>query len=386
MAREPSINDLNRDARPVEWLSASSSCIRRLCASAPGGGRTIHRVLSYPLGLGGHLLPAHARIDPLPADSLGYSSYFAHRFDLMLGTSSASNDESRSEALHTADVNARIISMPGLPPPPRPGRFATAFADGDFTEARARVGFGNDQWLVDLLFDSNLAGRSRAGPGGQRDGLDARAEHLVLSTSTATSSRGATSSASRTCSARRFKLWAMTASVSPPSSRAPRTSTSRAFARSRMGHGPSSSAPMERGDAPSQNYDYTYGGSARARGTLAYSGLELSTEMFAGTYRSFDRWDRFQENVARNVHGSEGIVELRALLAWKLPGIPLQLRVYGDHLGRVSEMAPVTVRRWGIDCSASRSAFACNATTRGGRVACAGGARDADAASRRASS
>jgi len=63
-------------------------------------------------------------------------------------------------------------------------------------------------------------------------------------------------------------------------------------------------------------------------------------------YDSVDRWDRFEATVARNVHSTERIVELDGSLTWKLPSIPLEVRVHADHLGRASEMTPVAVTRW----------------------------------------
>jgi hypothetical protein len=339
---KPSINDLV--VTPAGGLAIGEFFVHFVdyVHSAPGGGRTIHRVLSYPLGLGGHLHPAHRSIDSLPADSLGYSSYFAHRFDLMIGTSSASNDESRSAALHTAEVSAQITSMPGLL---RPGRFATSFADGNFTEARARFGYADDQWLVDLLFDSNLVGR-------YAQDIEDRGSAWMLALNTSFRYLN------REVLDRRdfygiahllgpaFKLWAVKGAFTAKFEGTAHFD----FAGIRsLAYGPWTEQVGREGTKTvlqAQNYDYLYGGSARARGTLALEGLELSTEAFAGTYRSFDRWDRFQENVTRNIHGTEGILELRAALAWKPWCIPLQLRVYGDHLGRVSEMSSFTVRRW----------------------------------------
>ena len=62
--------------------------------------------------------------------------------------------------------------------------------------------------------------------------------------------------------------------------------------------------------------------------------------------RVLDTAESFREVGTRVIKKVPALRGRTCALAWKLPCIPLQLRAYGEHVGRVGEMAPITVRRW----------------------------------------
>lgn len=72
----------------------------------------------------------------LPADSLGFSEAYWHRFDLGYGVGALVNDDSDWSVAHSFEVGAKLAAMPGFL---RTGRFDKAFDQGNFTDGRLRV-------------------------------------------------------------------------------------------------------------------------------------------------------------------------------------------------------------------------------------------------------
>ncbi len=128
----------------LHWLG-------RYVNSAPGGGRTGHKIAAWMFGVQQAL---HNRIDRekpppdgQPTDSLGFSPHIWHRFQLSSGYSlatNASNDNPTDKNVggYRLDLKGKLAAIPGYL---RPGRFHRWFSDGNVTELSiaATVGEGD---------------------------------------------------------------------------------------------------------------------------------------------------------------------------------------------------------------------------------------------------
>lgn len=319
--------------------------------SAPGGGKWTHKTSGWFLGLPHHLHKGEAfsaGSHEMPADSLGYSSYYSHRFATLLGTSRVTNEDDKLGQSYELRVEAEVTSIPGFL---RPGRFSTWFSDGDFTEARMHAAVGRASGLsVDLFFDANVAGhygQNIAIVDGVRKG---RAAMFAIDTSMKFSDRRLANRYDGYAMANlvgpAFKLYAVQGKFLAKLEGATHpdfaTMYSLAFPewRAQFGDEGTKSALKDKG------YYYAYGWSGRLRGTLSYNGLELGTRAFFGTYGSIDRWDRFQDKVTRDVHQTDQVTELEAWVGYTTPRFPLHTRLYAEHFGRQSNMEPVRLGQW----------------------------------------
>jgi len=316
--------------------------------SAPRGGHWYHRAVGATLGWAHELHPRARAIDTLPADALGLSSYFAHRFDLRFGATTARNDQGAFTSLFEATATAEIVAVPGFL---RPGRFALKFSDGNFTEARIHVAAtASSQRIYDVSFDASLFGRYAQDIALNDAGRLGRASLMAIGTSLRYVDRNVLGRSDGFGIAHILgpvvRLWALRgdflARLDGTAHLDFAGSQSLAYPLWVERYG----AEGTRTSLRRAGYDHAIGWSARVRGLLSYRGLEIATGAFVGVYGSLDRWDRFQSTVTQNVHTTERIVELEASLAWRLPSLPLQIRVHADHLGRASDMEPVAVRRW----------------------------------------
>jgi len=317
--------------------------------SAPGGGKWTHKTSGVFLGLP-HQLHKVETFSPgsheMPADSLGYSSFYAHRFAALLGTGRVTNEEGHLGQSYDLRLEADLVSIPGFL---QPGRFGLTFTDGDFTEARLHASMGNGLGLsVDLFFEANLAGhygQNIAIVDGIRRG---RAAMVAVDTSVKFSDRRLGNRYDGYAMANlvgpSFKLWGVhgdfVAKLEGATHPDFATMYSLAFPHwaAEFGSDGAKTGLKDKG------YYYAYGWSGRLRGTIGYRGLELGSRAFFGTYGSIDRWDRFQDKVSRDVHLSDQVTELEAWVGYSTPVIPFHTRIYAEHFGRQSNMEPV---RWG---------------------------------------
>jgi hypothetical protein len=72
----------------------------------------------------------------LPADALGFSSAYWHRFSASYGFGEIDNDAFDSSPAHSIDLEAQIVAIPGFL---RPGRINLGFDEANFTEGRLRL-------------------------------------------------------------------------------------------------------------------------------------------------------------------------------------------------------------------------------------------------------
>jgi hypothetical protein len=284
----------------------------------------------------------------LPPDALGYSSYYTHRFDLLLGAGRAVNDAGSVGQTLELRVEARMIAMPGFL---RPGRFSTGFGDGNFTDARFHAAVGNGLGeSFDLFFDANLAGRyaqNVAVVDGQREG---RASMIALDTSMRFADRRFGHRYDGYAMAHllgpAFKLWSVhgefTARLEGATHPDFATMFSPAFLEWRRRYGDAG----VKSSLQQKDLYYGYGWSGRLEGAVGYGRFELGSRAFLGAYGSIDRWDRFQDRVTRKTHLEDRITELEAWVGWSVPRLPVHLRVYTQHFGHDSRLEPVRWTRW----------------------------------------
>jgi hypothetical protein len=113
--------------------------------SAPGGGGWGNQLAAYTLGLPqkihNHLDRRSLPLTGLPADSLGFSEAYGHRFALGYGFGVLENDRSDTAAVHSFEIRSRLAAMPGFL---RSGRFNLGFDQGNFSDGRMRVLLGAD--------------------------------------------------------------------------------------------------------------------------------------------------------------------------------------------------------------------------------------------------
>lgn len=299
-----------------------------------GPSHRLHRALD-----GQRLDPARA----MPADRLGFSSFWSHRFDVLLGGFAVKNDVGDSKGMFNLRLAGEIVSVPGFL---RPGRFSLGFSDGEFVEAIANVGLGShtDQsW--DFLFDANLFGH-------YEQDIDAAGGHAFMfafNSSARYTDRPLLgrreSYALAHLAGPSIKWWGISGDFVARLEAAAHVDFG--GIRSHV-HREWSEAYGEEGVASilnSEGYFYGLGASALARARLSWKSLELGGRLFVGRYGSIDRWDRFRHD-AITQHEVDTLAELEGWFAIVPPETPLELRVFAEAMPHRSEMGPFTATRW----------------------------------------
>jgi hypothetical protein len=284
----------------------------------------------------------------MPADSLGFSSFYTHRFALLLGLGSETNEEAHHGQSVDFRAEAELMAVPGFL---RPGRFGFTFDDGNFTEARAHISGGHGLGLsVDIFFDANLAGhygQDIAMIDGHRYG---RAAMFAVDSSMKFSERRLgdryDAYAMADLIGPAFKLWWLYDDFVARFEGATQPDFASIYSLAFPQWAAQFGTEGVKSVLKEQGYYYAYGWSGRLRGTLAYRGFELGSRAFYGTYGSIDRWDRFQERVTRDQHLTDQITELEGWIGYNTRGIPLHTRLYVEHFGHHSTMEPYSVGQW----------------------------------------
>jgi hypothetical protein len=320
--------------------------------SAPGGGGLGHKIAARTVGLPRY---AHARIDgeadapPLATDALGFSSAFGHAFRVAYQPAHLTNDLGASGALHRAAIDGEMIAMPGFL---RPGSFEHPFAEGNFSDLHVKVGWG-DHGTDEVDIDSTvtLAGYyaqsfAAADDGGAPEGHAAMIGIGPGWRFHATKLLG-----------RRDQL--STVNVLGP--HAGWWTSSGPFYARVLGNVHVDFASIrslafdsDRDRYPEdslksvllrQGYAYHFGWSARARTQVGLGPLELAFDLRYGRYDSIDALDRFQEELVRDVPGSEQVLEGNAWLFFR----PLSVLEIGAGVlerRRWSALGRIQHQRW----------------------------------------
>lgn len=318
--------------------------------SAPRGGRWTHKATSAVLGWEHHIHAA--KFDPatrvMPPDSLGFSSYYWHRFHTLIGYSRTANDVKESAGQYDLALDAEIVSIPGFL---RPGRFSLTFSDGDFTEGRARFSVSDRHRLsTDLFFSADLYGRYKQDIALVDGKPIGRGSMLALNLAARFTERRFTDRNDGYAMAHlfgpSFKLFGVYGDLvarldgaSNPDF-APMYSLAFQEWKAQFGEEGAKSALRQQG------FYYAYGWSGRLRGLITWRSLELGTRAFLGYYGSIQGADRFPDKVTRDERQTDLVGELESWIGVTAPKVPFHVRAYVEHFGRRSTMSPVTVTRW----------------------------------------
>jgi hypothetical protein len=330
------------------YLNSRQPRPRRL-NEVTGAGEFGRNVSSATLGLPRH---TNNKLDDPPAaplvpdDNLGLSSAYAHRFDVFMGGDFVANDEGDTGAVTALGATSEIVSMPGFL---RPGKFDTWFWGGNFTRLALRLSFDSSLREFDLQADAHLFGYFEqdihAVAGGRRGHASELGFHTMLHYS------------ERALFDRRDQ-YGLVHLLGPVGN----WWFERGSARFRLGAdvAPDFAAPLSlaygawteefgpegtKSSLLSHGYYFAWGASAGAHASVAMNGGSLAVNARYGRYESIDGFERMQEQVTREVHMNDEILELGAALSLEPRGTPLTLRMEAAHIGRRSAMPPVTVQR-----------------------------------------
>jgi hypothetical protein len=310
--------------------------------SAPGAENTWTRVASVTLGLPQHL---HDSLDAVsaprdpPADELGLSSAYWHRFSAGYEYAVV-HSRDRAERLQGFQLTSEIVAMPGFL---RPGRFSSAFADGNFSELSWRMAWGKtglddvDLWaMVDLV---GFYQQDIRGPAESRRGSAAK---MALSTALRFNQREI---------ARRPDRFAVAHLLGPHAGAWLVLGELRACADFSIHADFAGVHPLafERWDGGRREtgvktilarhgYYYAFGYSFRARGGLELGGAELEGHAGYGAYDSLEGIDRWQSQVTRDVPMRDTLLEYGASLGFRPIGAP-RVRFELAELRRTGTMA-----------------------------------------------
>lgn len=317
--------------------------------SAPGKRTTAQTAFAYSLGLASalHGGPRGKQSQAqLPADNLGLSSAWWHRFRVAYGIGKVEAPRGEANTFHRFRLDADLFAMPGLL---RPGQFATTFGQGNFTDMRLRLGF-SDRGLIEanLWFRSVLAGyyaqRFTASP-------ETSGEAAMIGASMAWRYHDRVPLGLRDRYAFVHLLGPTARTWLAHGGFLLRTETDAHF-----DFGAVHSLPYEQytdtfGEdgmkSVLQNYSYAFvrGLSARLSVSAEYGGVELGVRQGFGYYGSLEGKDRFQDDVYRDTSTHDQINELDAWLILGVPSTPLEFRFDYNRIARRADMKPLWAQR-----------------------------------------
>jgi hypothetical protein len=261
---------------------------------------------------------------PSSRDNLGFSSKYAHRFSLGYENQWLAGPEEQSHELRGVALDAWLASMPGFL---EPTTFARSFAQGNFSAAALNLQFdGGGLREAEMRFEAVLAGHyaQRANPGlvGALLGLATGIEFVTKDT------------------LEQGDEYALV-HVLGPDLRATwnwkdyglemRLSGFADFAAIRSLAWPAVNLREPEAKYKSsleRRYQYHVGLSSRLSIDLRILAAHLSAELRLGSYQSIQGFDRFQEQITRDLAGAEVFDERRLGFALEPPRTPL--RVYGQ--------------------------------------------------------
>jgi hypothetical protein len=264
----------------------------------------------------------------MPRDNLGLSSAYWHRFAVTYHLADNTARAAHDTVLHGVSAEAKLVSMPGFL---RPGTFDVFFADGNFTEGRARLLFG-PRGLEDseVWANATLAGyyaQSFTATSGGKRGI---AGMLGVGTALSYLDRVIVGDEDQVGAAHfvgsNYGLWLACGGTT--------------FALTGDVHGDFAairSLPLERLRAENEgatlrsvfehDYQYSLGISTRTRAELRHGAFVLDAAGHYGSYRSVDGYDRREEFVTLDTQGKDVIAGYALGFALEPLESPLRLGV-----------------------------------------------------------
>jgi hypothetical protein len=272
----------------------------------------------------------HDRVDrrlpepPAARDRLGFSAAYRHRFAIAYENHWLESPNEPGVELRGVTLEGSLVSLPGFLVPET---FATTFAQGDFTTGTLGLHFdGHGLREADIRVEAVLAGyyAQRANPGvmGALLGLATGFEFA----SKTTLKPGDEYALVHVFGPELRATWKGEAYHFDVRLRAFAD-----FAAIRC-----LAWPMVRARDPEakfkssfeQKYQYHAGVSSRISAALHFHAARLSADLGFGSYRSIQGLDRFQEEITRDIPGTEVLEERRVEFALEPPGT--LLRLYGE--------------------------------------------------------
>lgn len=305
--------------------------------SAPDGGGVAQQAaaasLGFPVWVHDKLDRRTADPSP-PKDHLGFSSAYHHRFTLDLHNAWMDDAAERQEQARGVRLAVELASLPGFL---APETFVRPFARGEFTEALLDLEFNGDGLQnTDVSFDAVLAGYYAqwatprvlgliAGVGTgleyvDRNSLDYGDQYALahfVGPSLAFFRKGET--VSWTLANRLYGDFAPIRSLAWPRVRA--ADPSAVYKSS-----------LER------QYQYNLGFSNRSYAELRVHALLVSGEYMLGRYQSIEGLDRFQEQITRDLQGTEALDERRLVVALEPPSAPIRAYAGIERSSHVSHL------------------------------------------------
>ncbi|MFW5876928.1 MAG: DUF3943 domain-containing protein [Myxococcota bacterium] len=322
----------------------------RYLNSAPGGGGPGQRAGQWSFGV---VNAAHDAIYDLPGlpdappDNLGFSSAYWHRFRVGYYLGRLRNDRDASDVAHGPSLDIRLAAMPGYL---KPGRFSTAFAEGNFTEGHLQLLFDEHGLAeADVRIDAIVAGYYAQ---------DLRLEHGTLwGRSLVVGMHSGYRYVDRDLLDRPDRY----AMVHLPG---PGVEVRRAWRSVWLGlrahvngdfggFRPVALSSFVRRNGSDQirellrrrDYVHGAGASGRVEVTLESHGCELGADLFYGWYASIEN-PNGDADEGRTVPSRDQVLEPRGWLGCAVPQALLQLRLQASAIRRWGEMGDVTETRW----------------------------------------
>ena len=292
--------------------------------------------------------PPHSE---LPPDALGLDSSRSHRFYVAPQFMTIA-DRMTHERMYGLVAEAELARLPGFG---RPGRFATTFSQGNFTEASVETNTNeNDGLDLDLWFLATFWGRyaqtyDLPAPGEEPAG---HATMIGLSTALRYADHHFLDRRDQVAVCHllgpNFSFFGQTGSLRTRLDANAHVDfaaiRSLAFEDWRRDHDPTGVKSV----LVDQNYQFHMGGSTRVRASAQWGPALAGVRGAFGLYESLEGADRFEEKVSHDLHGSERLWEWGAWVGGSVPPAHLEIRLGLDAFGRDSHIADVRVRRWDL--------------------------------------
>ena len=282
------------------------------------------------------------RPDPSPpADRLGFSSAYHHRFTTDFEQSWLDDSGEREQVLSGVSLSATLSSLRGFG---KPEALDTVFANGNFTEGQLSLGFDSSGVSeAELKVAAVLAGYyvQRVNPGVtgllvglgtalefvDRDTLGIRDQYGILHfLGPALGLLWKRKSYELSLAGRMYADFGAIRSLAWPLVRA--------------------AAPDDAFKSTlDESYQYHLGASSRLSAELRAGAARLTLEHGYGRYHSIDGLDRFEEDITRDIEGTETLEDRRVSLALEPSGSIARFRLGFERLSHASELGGVRADR-----------------------------------------